>query len=168
MRSAISEVVAAEREHILGEFSLDNKQGALSRLVGELTEENGELKRGFVPKSNLKFGDPLIGSEIFFWNPFNVVLLKPRTPERHHCNINGVSVRGVVEPFLSASSEKQRQTVLAVHAVHGDHRLTRFYCIGDVPRCNEVCQSNVPLHKRPPRLTRADIWRRTFYFLTNS
>ena len=47
MRSAISEVVAAERERILGEFSLDNKQGALSRLVGELTEENGELKRGF-------------------------------------------------------------------------------------------------------------------------
>lgn len=32
---------------ILGEFSLDNKQGALSRLVGELTAENGELKRGF-------------------------------------------------------------------------------------------------------------------------
>lgn len=46
-RSAISEVVAAERECILGEFSLDNKQGALSRLVGELTEENGQLKRGF-------------------------------------------------------------------------------------------------------------------------
>ena len=46
-RSVISEVMAAERERILGEFSLDNKQGALSRLVGELTEENGELKRGF-------------------------------------------------------------------------------------------------------------------------
>ena len=47
MRSAIAEVVAAEREHILSEFSLDNKQGALSRLVDELTEENGELKQGF-------------------------------------------------------------------------------------------------------------------------
>lgn len=47
MRSAISEVVAAERERILGEFSLDNTQGALSRLIGELTAENGELKRGF-------------------------------------------------------------------------------------------------------------------------
>ena len=47
MRFAIAEVVAAERERILSEFSLDNKQGALSRLVGELTEENGELKRGF-------------------------------------------------------------------------------------------------------------------------
>jgi len=47
MRSAIFEVVAAERACILGEFSLDNKQGALSRLVGELTEENGQLKRGF-------------------------------------------------------------------------------------------------------------------------
>lgn len=47
MRAAIAEVVAAEREHILSEFSLDNKQGALSRLVEELTEENGELKQGF-------------------------------------------------------------------------------------------------------------------------
>jgi hypothetical protein len=47
MRSAISEVVSAERERILSEFSLDNKQGALSRLIGELTEENGELKQGF-------------------------------------------------------------------------------------------------------------------------
>src|ERR1700733_2004901 len=47
MRSAIFEVVAAERERILGEFSLDNKQGALSRLVGELAQENGELKQGF-------------------------------------------------------------------------------------------------------------------------
>lgn len=46
-RSVISEVMTAERERILGEFSLDNKEGALSRLVGELTEENGELKRGF-------------------------------------------------------------------------------------------------------------------------
>jgi len=46
-RSVISEVMAAERERILCEFSLDNKQGALSRLIGELTEENGELKRGF-------------------------------------------------------------------------------------------------------------------------
>lgn len=47
MRSTISGVVAAESERILGEFSLDNKQGALSRLVGELTEENGQLKQGF-------------------------------------------------------------------------------------------------------------------------
>ena len=46
MRSAIEGVVQAEKERILSEFSLDNKDGALTRLVGELTEENGELKRG--------------------------------------------------------------------------------------------------------------------------
>lgn len=45
IRSAIEGVVQAEQDRILGEFSLDNKQGALSRLVGELTEESGELKK---------------------------------------------------------------------------------------------------------------------------
>jgi hypothetical protein len=33
-----------QREHILQEFSLDNKQSALSRLVAELAASNGELK----------------------------------------------------------------------------------------------------------------------------
>jgi hypothetical protein len=46
IRTAIEGVVQSEKERILCEFSLDNKDGALCRLVGELTEENGELKRG--------------------------------------------------------------------------------------------------------------------------
>ena len=46
MRSAIEGVVQTEKERILCEFSLDNKDGALSRFVGELTEENGQLKKG--------------------------------------------------------------------------------------------------------------------------
>lgn len=45
IRSAITEVVGAERERILSEFSLDNGQGALSRLVEELSEESGKLKK---------------------------------------------------------------------------------------------------------------------------
>jgi hypothetical protein len=45
IRSAIEIILKTESEHILKEFSLDNGQGALSRLVGELTEESGNLKR---------------------------------------------------------------------------------------------------------------------------
>lgn len=46
MRSAISEVVGDERERILKEFSLDNSEGALRRLVQELTDESGKLRKG--------------------------------------------------------------------------------------------------------------------------
>jgi len=46
MRSAISEVVTDERERILKEFSLDNAEGALRRLVQELTDEGGKLRKG--------------------------------------------------------------------------------------------------------------------------
>lgn len=45
IRSAIEGVLNIESERILSEFSLDNEQGALSRLVGELTEESGKLKK---------------------------------------------------------------------------------------------------------------------------
>lgn len=44
IRSAIEGVLNTESQRILSEFSLDNEQGALSRLVGELTEESGKLK----------------------------------------------------------------------------------------------------------------------------
>jgi hypothetical protein len=45
IRSAIEGVLNTESERILSEFSLDNEQGALRRLVGELTEESGKLKK---------------------------------------------------------------------------------------------------------------------------
>src|ERR1017187_2694555 len=44
IRSTISAVIDEEQKHILGEFSLDNDQGALKRLVTELTQANGKLK----------------------------------------------------------------------------------------------------------------------------
>jgi hypothetical protein len=44
IRSAISEVVDEEQSHILSEFSLDNDQSALKRLVTELTQANGKLR----------------------------------------------------------------------------------------------------------------------------
>jgi hypothetical protein len=44
IRSTISEVVNGEQSRILSEFSLDNGEGALSRLIRELTLSNGKLK----------------------------------------------------------------------------------------------------------------------------
>src|ERR1017187_3780524 len=46
VRSTISSVIDEQQEHILGEFSLDNDQSALTRLVKELTEANGKLRDG--------------------------------------------------------------------------------------------------------------------------
>jgi hypothetical protein len=45
IRASIEGVLTTESERILSEFSLDNEQGALRRLVAELTEESGKLKK---------------------------------------------------------------------------------------------------------------------------
>ncbi len=42
-RQKLGEELTTQRERIIGEFSLDNNQGALSRLVEELSERHGEL-----------------------------------------------------------------------------------------------------------------------------
>ena len=44
IRSTVSLVIDEEQKRILGEFSLDNDQSALKRLVNELTQANGKLK----------------------------------------------------------------------------------------------------------------------------
>ncbi len=44
VRGSLQEILQAERLHVLSEFSLDNKQGALSRLLSEITEESGRFK----------------------------------------------------------------------------------------------------------------------------
>jgi hypothetical protein len=41
---AVSAELECQRKQVLREFSLDNKEGALSRLVGELTDSNGKLR----------------------------------------------------------------------------------------------------------------------------
>lgn len=46
IRSTVSSVIDEEQKHILGEFSLDNDQSALTRLVKELTVANGKLRDG--------------------------------------------------------------------------------------------------------------------------
>jgi hypothetical protein len=41
IRNAVSSLVTAQRDQIVSEFSLDNKAGALARLIGELSTSNG-------------------------------------------------------------------------------------------------------------------------------
>jgi len=43
IRRSAEEALESERERILAEFSLDNKESALSRMVAELTDNNGRL-----------------------------------------------------------------------------------------------------------------------------
>jgi hypothetical protein len=43
IRHSAEEALESERERILAEFSLDNKESALSRMVAELTDNNGRL-----------------------------------------------------------------------------------------------------------------------------
>ena len=43
VRNSAEDVLRYERERILAEFSLNNKDGALNRMISEMTEENGRL-----------------------------------------------------------------------------------------------------------------------------
>jgi hypothetical protein len=52
VRDSAEEVLKAERETILAEFSLDNKDSALNRLISELTEKNGRLTGDLTKKVN--------------------------------------------------------------------------------------------------------------------
>jgi hypothetical protein len=45
---AMATALQAQREHILGQFSLDNKESALSRLVTELRDVNGTLRQNLL------------------------------------------------------------------------------------------------------------------------
>lgn len=50
VRSSAEEVLHAQRERILAEFSLDNKDSALNKMVAELTKENGRLSGDLTKK----------------------------------------------------------------------------------------------------------------------
>jgi hypothetical protein len=43
LRETLADQLRIQREHVLDQFSLDNKEGALSRFISELTDHNGEL-----------------------------------------------------------------------------------------------------------------------------
>jgi len=43
LRKTLEEQLQLQREQVLEQFSLDNKEGALSRFIGELTDQNGQI-----------------------------------------------------------------------------------------------------------------------------
>jgi hypothetical protein len=50
LRSSVEAQLANHRNHVLKEFSLDNKEGALCRLILELTSKHGDLSKDFQKK----------------------------------------------------------------------------------------------------------------------
>jgi len=44
-RAAVTETLKSERDHLIRQFSLDDRESALSRLVAEITDENGRLRK---------------------------------------------------------------------------------------------------------------------------
>lgn len=52
LRESIGESLTDQREQVLTQFSLDNKQSALSRLVEELNAKNGDLHEALTTKIN--------------------------------------------------------------------------------------------------------------------
>ena len=50
LRKTVDGQLAEQRDHVLREFSLDNKEGALTRLVGELTSKHGDLSKDLQAK----------------------------------------------------------------------------------------------------------------------
>jgi hypothetical protein len=50
LRETVDEQLQSQRDHILEEFSLNNKEGALSRLVDELNEHHGKLSENLQGK----------------------------------------------------------------------------------------------------------------------
>ena len=53
LRDTLEQQLKHQREQVLGQFSLDNKEGALSRLVTELTDQNGEITQQLQQKIDL-------------------------------------------------------------------------------------------------------------------
>ncbi len=50
LRKTVEGQLAAQRDHVLREFSLDNKEGALARMIGELTSSHGQLTEALEKK----------------------------------------------------------------------------------------------------------------------
>ncbi len=50
LRQTLEVQLTNQREHVLKEFSLDNKEGALARMIGELTSSHGQLTEALEKK----------------------------------------------------------------------------------------------------------------------
>ena len=61
IEGVLAKVLTEQQEQILKEFSLDNKQSAISRLVGELALSNGALKTDLQAKVEVLTGEFSLG-----------------------------------------------------------------------------------------------------------
>ncbi len=50
LKQTVEAQLTSQRDHVLREFSLDNKEGALARMVGELTNSHGQLTEALEKK----------------------------------------------------------------------------------------------------------------------
>lgn len=50
LRKSVDDQLCRQRDHLLNEFSLDNKEGALCRLLGELTANHGDVSKALQTK----------------------------------------------------------------------------------------------------------------------
>ena len=50
LQETLDEKLKAQRQHVLDQFSLDNKEGALSRFLTELSNHQGELSQNLETK----------------------------------------------------------------------------------------------------------------------
>jgi hypothetical protein len=57
LRESVDETLEEQRNRILSEFSLDNKEGALSRLVAEIEENDGDLQKSLTGKIDEVVGE---------------------------------------------------------------------------------------------------------------
>jgi hypothetical protein len=57
LRQTVESQLTAQRNHVLKEFSLDNKEGALARMIGELTTSHGQLTEALQKKIDTVVGE---------------------------------------------------------------------------------------------------------------
>ncbi|MBI3837839.1 MAG: hypothetical protein HY288_07890 [Planctomycetia bacterium] len=57
LRQTVESQLTAQRDHVLKEFSLDNKEGALARMIGELTTSHGQLTDALQKKIDTVVGE---------------------------------------------------------------------------------------------------------------
>ncbi|HEV3137775.1 MAG TPA: hypothetical protein VGZ26_07715 [Pirellulales bacterium] len=57
LRQTVESQLTAQRDHVLKEFSLDNKEGALARMIGELTTSHGQLTDALQKKIDMVVGE---------------------------------------------------------------------------------------------------------------
>lgn len=110
LTTTIEQALRAQREHILGQFSLDREDSALSRLVRELTDANGKLKSGL--ETDVKN----VAREFSLDNPDGALSRLVDRVERAQATISGEFSLDNKESALSRLSsvlERTNQTVAA-------------------------------------------------------